>query len=64
MFGLGTNCLNRQHLTILQVEYKKVIKGELKKAFYFLETLDQALGTAIEFSSISYDSVPEIEFVK
>ena len=49
-------------MTTLQKEYKDVIEAEVKKESDFLETLNQAIDPAMEFSSIPFDSVPEIEY--
>ena len=46
----------------LQEENKEVIDGEVKKQSDFVETVNQPVEPAIEFSSIPFDSVPEIEY--
>ncbi|WP_461644099.1 hypothetical protein [Labilibaculum euxinus] len=51
-----------KELITLQEEYKDVIEAEVKKQSDFVETLNQALEPAIEFSSIPFDSVPEIAY--
>jgi hypothetical protein len=51
-----------KQLIALQEENKEVIETEVKKQSDFAETLNQAIEPAIEFSSIPFDSVPEIEY--
>lgn len=51
-----------KQLISLQEEYKEVIEAEVKKESEFVETLDQDLDPEIDFSSIPFDSVPEIKY--
>ncbi|MCT4648629.1 MAG: hypothetical protein N4A74_26815 [Carboxylicivirga sp.] len=51
-----------KQLTALQEENKEVIEAEMKKQNDFVETLEQELEPAIEFSSVPFDAVPEIEY--
>lgn len=51
-----------KQLTELQEENKEVVEAEIKKQSDFVETLDQEIDPAIEFSSIPFDAVPEIEY--
>lgn len=51
-----------KQLISLQEEYKEVIETEVKKESEFVETLDQDLDPEIDFSSIPFDSVPEIKY--
>ena len=51
-----------KQLSSLQEDNKDVIDAEIKKQSDFAETLDQELDPAIEFSSIPFDCVPEIEY--
>ncbi|MDE5420605.1 heat shock 70 family protein [Ancylomarina sp. DW003] len=51
-----------KQLVTLQEENKEVIEAEVKKQSDFTETLNQDIEPAIEFSSIPFDSVPEIEY--
>jgi len=46
----------------LQDENKDIIEVEVKKESDFVETLNQDLEPAIEFSLIPFDSVPEMEY--
>lgn len=46
----------------LQEENKEVVDAEVKKQSEFVETLGQDVEPAIEFSTVSFDSVPEIEY--
>lgn len=51
-----------KQLAALQEENKEVIDAEMNKQSDFVETLDQEIDPAIEFSSILFDAVPEIEY--
>ncbi|RXQ96057.1 hypothetical protein EO244_04235 [Ancylomarina salipaludis] len=51
-----------KQLIAMQEEYKEVIEAEIKKEADFVETLNQSVDPEIEFSSIPFDSVPEIEY--
>jgi hypothetical protein len=51
-----------KQLTALQEENKEVIEAEIKKQNDFVETLEQEVEPAIEFSSVPFDAVPEIGY--
>ena len=51
-----------KQLSALQEENNEVIEAEMKKQNDFVETLEQELEPAIEFSSVPFDAVPEIEY--
>ena len=49
-------------IAALQEEYKDVINAEVKKQADFVETLNQNVEPVMEFNSVPFDSVPEIEY--
>ncbi|WP_421921234.1 hypothetical protein [Marinifilum sp.] len=51
-----------KQLNSLQEENKEVIDAEVKKQSEFVETINQDVEPAIEFSTVSFDCIPEIEY--
>jgi len=51
-----------KQLVVLQEEYKSVIDAEVTKQSDFVETLNEEVEPELEFSPITIDSMPELEY--